>query len=491
MIVGGVKKQVVGEWVVASGAKRPLAGGTATRSWTGAADSGAIFANPGRGFIQYTETHQQVNGTGYVPLVTADLKAARTASQALSTGNFAGRSVVFRYFYMEAYKSGVAIPQAYKDKVSADLDAIRQAGCRARIRFAYDDTYKAAAPWTSDPTPAQVIAHIDQLAPILNNYSNIIDSVDAGFIGTYGEWFYTGNFTTGTDPNTLTAQDVANRNAVITELLSVLDPSIFINLRYLGSRQAYLASASPVPNARYRLGHHNDAFTADDGNYGTYSTFSSQSVAGNRSYLSAMIQLPVGGESAVYNNPMSDWANVASAYGGASVELAAYHFSTLNPLYFPAVLTGWGQANLDIASMKLGYRLRLVSGSISDSVPAGGAVGVTLRIANDGWSAPFRYRPVQVVFVRGGTATALQTITDDIRQLADGGTTTTISGTVTAPPSAGTWAVHLLLPDPSSTLQSGSIGLETFPGVYSIRLSNLAYDAATGRNDTGQSISVI
>lgn len=470
-------------------------GAPATASFTGGADAGAIFANPGRGFFQYTETHQRSDGTGYVPLAAADLAAARTTSQSVSnggttTGSFAGRSVVFRYFYMEAYKNGATIPQAYLDKITTDLAAIRAAGCRARLRFAYDDTYQGTGPWTSDPTPAQVRAHIDQIAPILNNYANVIDSVDAGFIGTYGEWFYTSNFTTGTDPNVLSTQNVVDRNSVITELLNKLDPSIFVNLRYLGSRQAYLASASPVANAQYRLGHHNDAFTADDGNYGTYSTFSTQTIAQNRAYLAAFSALPVGGESATYNNPMSNWADAASAYGGASVELSTYHYSTLNPGYYPSVLTGWGQGNLDIASKNLGYRLRLASGSFDTNVSPNGTVNVSLDIANDGWSAPFRYRPLQVVFVNGSTVTVPQTITTDIRAFAPG-TTTTVAATVTAPPSAGTWAVHLLLPDPATFLQSGTISTgEAHAGVYSIRLSNTTYDAVTGRNATGQSLTV-
>ena len=470
-------------------------GAPATTSFTGGADAGAIFANPGRGFFQYTETHQRSDGTGYVPLAATDLAAARTNSQSVSnggttTGSFAGRSVVFRYFYMEAYKNGATIPQAYLDKITTDLAAIRAAGCRARLRFAYDDTYQGTGPWTSDPTPAQVLAHIDQIAPVLNNYANVIDSVDAGFIGTYGEWFYTSNFTTGTDPNVLSTQNVVDRNSVITELLNKLDPSIFVNLRYLGSRQAYLASASPVANAQYRLGHHNDAFTADDGNYGTYSTFSTQTIAQNRAYLAAFSALPVGGESATYNNPMSNWADAASAYGGASVELSAYHYSTLNPGYYPSVLTGWGQGNLDIASKNLGYRLRLASGSFGTNVSPSGTVNVSLGIANDGWASPFRSRPLQVVFVNGSTVTAPQTVTTDIRTFAPG-TTTTAAATVTAPPSAGTWAIHLLLPDPATSLQSGTISTgEAYAGVYSIRLSNTTYDAVTGRNATGQSLTV-
>lgn len=276
--------------------------------------STAVIPNPSRGFFQYTEAHYRADNSGFTPLSSTSLAAARTGSTTLNTLLFTGMSIVFRYFYLEKYKvNGSTIDATYLALVDADLAAIKAAGCRARIRFAYDDTYQGTGPWTSDVNQATVVSHIQQLAPTINKYADVVDAIDAGFVGTYGEWFYTSNFLTGTAPDSLAAADVTARNAVISQLLTSLDARVFVNMRYPAERQNYLRSSAPNPGGQaVRIGLHNDAFLADDGNYGTYVTHQSfltgQSVAQLRSYVDGIASVPIQGESANYNPPGSDWA---------------------------------------------------------------------------------------------------------------------------------------------------------------------------------------
>ncbi|SDT59354.1 DUF4832 domain-containing protein [Actinoplanes derwentensis] len=86
---------------------------TVTRAY---AVDGSVFANPGRGFFTYTETHLLADGSGWVPLDAAALAADRES---------AGHSLVFRIFYLEKYRAVDTISAADLALIRADLAAVR------------------------------------------------------------------------------------------------------------------------------------------------------------------------------------------------------------------------------------------------------------------------------------------------------------------------------------------------------------------------------
>ncbi len=437
--------------------------------------SSAIIPNPEQGFFQYTETHYRSDNSGYTPLDASELQTARTGTTPINSLNFVGATVVFRYFFLEKYKNADTIEPAYLALLATDLAAVRTAGCKVIIRFAYDDQHQETGPWTSDATPERVVSHIQQLAPTLNAYADIVEAIQAGFVGTWGEWFYTSNFTTGLNPNTLTANNIANRNAVINALVTNLDPRIFVLIRYPGSRQAYLGTTNPNPGGdAIRLGYHNDAFLADNGNWGTYETFSNLTITQNRTYVASTLNVPIGGEGANYTSPMGDWAN-------ASTELATYHFNFLNRNYFPQMLAAWGQSNIDTASKQLGYRFRLISATIPGTVVAGDSMDIQIVLINDGWASSFRNRPVKIVF-DNGTAVSKSTLPIDMRTWVPG-VQQTIDTTITAPATASSYSVYLEVVDPTISLQSTP--------AYSVQFANTGvWDAVHGRNSLNTTVTV-
>lgn len=232
----------------------------------------------------------------------------------------------------------------------------------------------------------------------------------------------------------------------------------------------------PVVGARSaaRVGFHNDAFLAPSDDYGTFNTFTSMDVAGTRAYLAAQTALgvPMVGESAVANGAHSQFPSARS-------ELETFHWTALNPIYHPDVLASWSQAEKDEAARNLGYRLRLVSATLPTQVGTGSAVAVTVDLVNDGYAAPYRERPVQVIFSGANTYTR-----DTGADLTAWGTGAhSFTATVAAPPVAGTYAIHLSLPDPSP-------GRNTEPA-YSIQFANVGtWDAATGWNSLRHDITV-
>jgi hypothetical protein len=222
-----------------------------------------------------------------------------------------------------------------------------------------------------------------------------------------------------------------------------------------------------------RVGYHNDAFLAPSAEFGTFTTFSLLSEAATRAYVQEDALVPMGHESAVSNSPTSDWAN-------AAVELGQYHFSFLNPAYHPTVISSWG-TNINIAAQNLGYRLRLTTATFPFFVSPGGSYAVSLTLTNDGYAAPHRQRPCNLVFVSGGT-TYTQSLGLDIRTLTPG-SVVTVSTTVIAPSVVGTWALYLAFPDPSVSLIANPS--------YAIQLANVGtWDATNGRNDLTQNLTV-
>ncbi|MET0426817.1 MAG: DUF4874 domain-containing protein, partial [Actinoplanes sp.] len=210
------------------GTAEAAAPATVTRTY---AASPADIANPGRGFFQYTETHLTAAGDGWAPLAV--------------TG---GRSLVFRIFYLEKYQSVDTITPADLALIRADFTAARKAGVKLVVRFAYTSTSDADAP------KARVLRHIAQLGPILTANADILTAVQAGFIGRWGEWYYTQNFT---DP------DGAARKEVLQALVAATAPSTPIQVRTPQIKRRLLPAVA-------RIGVHNDCFLAGADDYGTF-----------------------------------------------------------------------------------------------------------------------------------------------------------------------------------------------------------------------------
>ncbi len=426
----------------------------------------AAITNPERGFFYYTETHELADDSGRSPLTEATLTTERTSN---------GRTLVFRYYVLEKYLASNTIDQSFLNFVAADLAACRAAGVKMILRFTYSTSGNMTPPYNVDPPVARVIGHIQQLAPTLNAYADIIDALQAGFIGMWGEWYYTDNFG---DLGVVTIQQWSDRKAVVDTLLNELDSRIFVLIRYIGATRR-LIDAEPS-NTAYatRLGHHNDAFLADAQDWGTYETFSNgYTAAQNRTWLMSRNTIghyPQGGESANLNPPRSD-------YSTAATEMSDYRWTFLNPIYHPDVLSSWGSTGQGDASARLGYRPALVSATVSTTSTAAGAnVSVSVQIRNDGWAAPYRPRPWQVMFVNGSNV-IIRSLPGDFRDLTPGGTTT-ITGIVAAPTNAGVYSVHLAIPDATPSLQSNP--------VFSVRLADTTWDAATGRNSLNANLTV-
>ncbi len=401
--------------------------------------------NPERGFYHYTGTHFRADGSGYTPLDGAQLSRWRTAE---------GVTLVYRIFYLEKYATRDLLDAAFLPKVETDLRTAEAAGVKLIVRFAYSETSSADAP------PARVEGHIAQLAPVLNRHAGTIFALQAGFIGQWGEWYYTDHY--ASDPSrpwALTDANWAARGRVLNALLGRVSARIPVQVRYPGIKQRLVPATDP--RAR-RVGIHNDCFLASVDDYGTFPAGDA-----DRTWLAAQTRtVLMGGETCTVNAPRSQWPT-------ASAELAAYHWTYLNADYSPDVLTSWGTDGLARAKARLGHRLRLTTASLPTTARAGGALSLQLTFANTGYAPLVRPRPVYLG-LHNAAGTRKVRLPIDLRTVA-AGSSRTFSVRVTAPSTTGTYALHLALPDASGALAAGS--------AYAIRLANSdMWDAARGWN---------
>ena len=101
--------------------------------------------------------------------------------------------------------------------VQADFDAARTAGISIIPRFAY----LAGGDWPYTPPYGDapldiVLTHIEQLTPIFQDNADVISVVQAGFVGLWGEGYYTDHFAADpANPGVLTEEDWAKRRAVV------------------------------------------------------------------------------------------------------------------------------------------------------------------------------------------------------------------------------------------------------------------------------------
>ncbi len=454
---------------------------TTTRTY---APSDEVIANQERGFYHHAETHYRADGTGYVPLDLTTLRNFRTQEKITQ---------ILRLFYLEKFAKQDVIDKHYLDLMQADFRTARAAGVKMIVRFAYalpGDGWPPPTPYGDAPV-ARVVKQIQQLTPILRQNADVIAVVQSGFVGLWGEGYYTDYFSDPQDPSQVSDQNWADRKAVITALLKALPADKMIQVRtpYMkqrmfgvptGTAGALTAEQAYNGSPLARIGHHNDCFLASPDDFGTYLSdpieLDKDFVAQDTNYV------PEGGETCAVNPPRSEWPS-------ASAEMARLHFSFLNIEYHPDVLASWGD-NITIAKQKLGYRFALTQGTFTDQAHPRGNVRVNLQIRNDGWAAPYNPRQVQVIFQNDKNTYKVNVPADPRRWGA--GTTTNLNWTVPAPPVPGKYKLLLNIADPKLQSQTRLPGSsESYNAVYAVRLANTGtWQSSTGFNDLGQTVTV-
>jgi hypothetical protein len=349
-------------------AEDPQAAGSAPEAITAPyLASTANIANPERGFF---------SGPGDCNANAFNETKLREARRTLKI------TLVRCIFYLKGYQAK-DLDQATLARLRARATTVEGLGLKMVLRFAYDKT-------SQDAKIEWVERHLNQLAPILREKAHVIHVLESGFVGSYGEGYYTDNY--GNAGAVSDAQWVL-RKRVVDKVLAVLPATRQTQVRtvYMKSRLygPTVTQVGPAPNpAAARVGVHNDCFLAAFGDQGTYRNDA------DRSFLAADSKyVAVGGE--LCGEPDPDRARTDCS--NAKAELAKYRWTHLNKDWGVPVLEKWAaqgcRAEVD---RRLGYRLSLVGASFPTSIPRGTTFLGQVIIRNTGWAAPISNRPVQL-----------------------------------------------------------------------------------------------
>lgn len=139
--------------------------------------------NPERGFrlevaLDVTKKNYVWNPEKY-PDITSYLEEQ---SQLYSSDSV---SLVQTYFYLTGAVGKDLTGEDFQT-MSVFFDKLRQLGKKAVLRFAYETQFMGRA--STGPTLEDIVRHTQQLKPFLEENKDVIQVVQAGMIGAWGEW---------------------------------------------------------------------------------------------------------------------------------------------------------------------------------------------------------------------------------------------------------------------------------------------------------------
>lgn len=408
-------------------------------------ESTSSLVNPERGFYG-----------GAVDIFKASNPVKASAAKALRAQ---GITLMYVGFYLTDFIKG-DISQAYLNMVQSSLDAIREAGIKCVLRFAYQNS-EGSKPW--DPAEAITLRHVEQLKPILQKNADVIFVLQAGFVGVWGEWYYTDNFIMNPSSNA----DYQPRRHLTDALLDALPESRQIALRTpqfkmrmygLSLKDTLTASSAHNGSALSRLCGHNDCFGASADDYGTFDNENA-----DRQFWKHDTRYTImGGETC----KVSDYCKCPASLK----DMKDYHWTYLNSGYNSSVLNRWSNSGcMEEITNRLGYRLVMEKVTYSSNPEAGKTLHITLHFRNDGFAAPMNPRNADLVIADNSGKETRFNLGSDPRTWHPG--SHEVKAKITLPASHGTCYLDLsdpLLPDRPE---------------YSIALANTGvFVSDTGRN---------
>ena len=171
---------------------------TTTATYT---ESTQDIVNPERGFFQYAEIHSG----NYIPLDQSVLAGYRSAQSIPGATYSVSCSLVYVEYVLDSFLNS-PISADFLSKFDHDCATARAAGVKLIPRFIYTNTThtgtcpdQTTCPPYGDAPKSIVLNHISQLAPHLKSNEDVIAVMQLGFIGIWGENYYSDYFGDASD----------------------------------------------------------------------------------------------------------------------------------------------------------------------------------------------------------------------------------------------------------------------------------------------------
>jgi len=399
------------------------------------------FTNPERGWYRYsmTESTSTFSFLSQSSLISSRLKEKVT--------------LILRIYDLGAFKT-TPISQAFLTNIQKDFNTLRLSGVKAIVRFRYSEDDDI------DASKAQIFAHIDQLKSITIPNQDVISNVEAGFIGQYGEWYYSKNYGT----SNVTAQNLADRKEIGLKILE-LAPERMVAFRtpsfqnLIGGTTAITASEAYNGSVKSRIALHNDAFLSSSSDVGTFKNTSVE-----YPYLESQSKFTFcGGESNQLNTTYQNCTNALNM-------LSKFHYNYLNIGYYGATLDLWKSSGCyDEIERRLGYRFELLNSTIANN-------SITINLQNVGFGTIFNERKVYLVLRNTSTNVDYSFPLNTNVRLWQSGSQTKIIQDLNLDVPLGTYSLFLNLPDPKIA-----------DPLFSIQCANVdVWDGVKGFNNLNQ-----
>ncbi|GAA0178399.1 hypothetical protein SH2C18_14650 [Clostridium sediminicola] len=325
-------------------------------------ESNKEVINPGRGFYVQINSNEEER---FEELNDENIKIALVA------------------YDIEDYLN-TKIPEEKLKELEILLNKAREYEMQIVFRAAYGFDPKYEDPETIDT----IYTHIKQIAPILNKNKDVILSVQAGFIGPWGEWHSSKFFKGDKD-------EVRYRNRILTVMLENLNKDIVINVR----RPRFIRDAIDEGIDNSRLGLHNDALLSTENDMGTYDD-SEYTREKELEWAKSNVAHGVnGGEMPAVSE--------FSAIENAVKEMESLQITYLNRRYNKEVLDEWktkeyqGQNGFEYIKNHLGYRLWLGEVKLSKYIKNNRKYSIKLAIHNSGFAPIDKGNKLFLVMKRG------------------------------------------------------------------------------------------
>ena len=411
------------------------------------------FPNPERGLYSASEIHD----------------ASRNGLSSVSSARMQGRTLYLLEFHIGEFVDS-PISDEYLKCIRKYFESLRNGGAKCILRFAYSNgNSQKDKPW--DATPDRVLSHVAQLKPLIQEFYDVIMVVQAGFVGSWGEWYYTDNF-----------EDDASRKALVDALLDAVPgqrqielrtPAFKMNLYGYSVADTITRATAHQATTLARLGGHNDCYLASANDTGTYKGDSERKYWAAESLYTIMGGETCGLSAYCHCQPEPNYKDAH----GVLQDMAIYHFTYLNQGYHTGVLSRWrSEGCFEEIQKRLGYRYVLEKAFFTKSPAAGSTMRVVMKIRNDGFAPVQNPRDAEFVLTDGsGKVIKTWALNSDPRYWMPS-QTTVIDQNIELPSSAsGECNLYLNLPDPCETLHNNPL--------FSIRLANEdVWEEKTGMN---------
>lgn len=351
------------------------------------------FCNPERGLyvpaIKYFR-----NGRMPTASTVESLRRLRDAGKTFSYSEFYVMDYVYKDFSEEVLTF-----------IREHLALHREAGIKTIVRFAYSDGYgQDDHPW--DAPLEQTLRHVEQLKPIFQEFEDVIYVVQYGFVGSWGEGYYTDNY--GMNPKT--DEDYWSRRQLMNALLEAVPVSRQVAVRYplykrgiLGMelKDTITAETAFGPSQVARVAAFNDCFVSAADDVGTYK------VAGDRDMWEIETNYcSMGGETCAAPEA---YCNCDKTYAN----LIRFHWTYLNEAYNHKTHSVWRKGGCyDDIVKRLGYRFVLKGAAFGGDKKPGGTLEMKLHLKNLGFASIINKRPLKWVITDGTDSFVIDSPTD-------------------------------------------------------------------------------